>query len=416
MNKIVAVAIREFLETVRTRAFLFGVIIMPLLITGFIFGGERLTRVAERETLPPRRIAIVDEHGGVYPALAAQLAEHNVQNPNRPFEPVRVEGPAADPAALAPQVDRGEYYAYIVIPRAAVDADAETTLARRDNQLAAGRTLSEAIRAAVVAVRLQTADPPVDLARIERLQRRVGVSEVDVRSGTRQADDKFARLLTPFVFMFLIYMGTFGISMGLLTSVLEEKSNRVIEVLLAAVSPTQLMAGKIIGTAAVGLVMLAIWGGVGYASARTYNLAGAVTVARLGYVLLYFIPGFLFMAALLAAVGSVCNTLKEAQSMSSPLTILNIVPLLLWFQLSQNPGSMFAVALSFIPPITPFVMILRICADPDTPLWQIAATLAVLWASVIAMIWAAGKVFRIGVLMYGKPPTLKELARWVRYT
>ena len=121
------------------------------------------------------------------------------------------------------------------------------------------------------------------------------------------------------------------------------------------------------------------------------------------------------MAALLAAVGSVCNTLKEAQSMSSPLTILNIVPMVLWFPLTQNPGSVLGVALSFIPPITPFVMILRICADPDTPLWQIVASLALLWLSVIAMVWAAGKVFRIGVLMYGKAPTLKELVRWVRY-
>lgn len=414
VNKILTVALREFNETVRTRAFVFGVIFMPLLIVAVVYGSERLTKLAEREKLPPRKIAFVDQHGGVFEAFAAGLALHNASNPNRPFEPVRV-GADADPAALARQVDVGEYYAYVVVPRAAVTGDAECTLGRRDNQLAAGRALGDALRQAVILVRMQTADPPVDLPRIERLQRRVGVAEVDVRSGTKQADDKMARLLTPFAFMFLLYMGTFGISMGLLTSVLEEKSSRVVEVLLAAISPTQLMAGKILGMAAVGLLVLLVWGGVGYASAKTYNLTSMVTMTRLVYVVLYFIPGFLFMSALLAAVGSACNTLKEAQSMSSPLTILNIVPMVMWFPLTQNPGSALSVTLSFIPPITPFVMILRICADPDTPLWQIVATLTVLWASVFAMIWAAGKVFRVGVLMYGKAPTLKELVRWVRY-
>ena len=214
--------------------------------------------------------------------------------------------------------------------------------------------------------------------------------------------------------MFLLFMGTFGISQGLLTTLIEEKGSRVVEVLLSAVSPTELLAGKILGLAAVGLLLLGVWGGVGYNSARTYHLTELVTGYRLTIAVLYFIPGFLLISSLLAAIGSACNELRDAQSMVFPLSLLTIIPMVCWFYIAEHPAAAFSLVLSFIPPITPFVMMLRVCSDPDTPVWQIAATLALLWGSVVTAIWAAGRVFRIGVLMYGKPPTPRELLRWVR--
>ena len=108
--------------------------------------------------------------------------------------------------------------------------------------------------------------------------------------------------------------------------------------------------------------------------------------------------------------------MNPAQSMTTPITILTIVPIMFWFYLAEHPSAVWSIVLSYIPPIIPFVMILRICADPATPLWQIVTTLAVLWGSVLVAIWAAGKIFRVGVLMYGKPPSLRELVRWVRYS
>ena len=238
---------------------------------------------------------------------------------------------------------------------------------------------------------------------------------MDVASGRETTGNEVTRFLAPFEFMFLLFMGTMTISQGLLTSVIEEKSSRVVEVLLSAVSPTQLMAGKILGMVAVGAVLLTIWGGVGYGGAQARDVGYLVTPHRLTYMVLYFVPGFLLTSAFLAAVGAACNSIKEAQSMAAPLTLLTIVPMMLWWAITLNPTSTLSIVLSYIPPITPFVMILRICADSETPLVQVISTLLLLWLAVLVTIWGAGKIFRVGVLMYGKPPSLKELFRWLRY-
>ncbi len=414
MNRIVVVAAREFLETVKTRAFVIGVVLMPAVITGVIFLMRPMMERAEKEQIAPRKVAVVDRHGDVLPELAQQFAAHNARNPGRQFELVKT-GPSDDADTLAARVVSGELYAFILIPPEAVTGEGVCTLGRKDSQISPMRFLSRALNDAVVAVRFRRHDPPIDRATITRLERDVSLSETDVASGAARRDDEMARLMTPFVFMFLLYTGTFGISMGLLTSLIEEKSSRVIELLLAAVSPAQLMAGKILGTAMVGLVTLGVWGVVGLGAARSMNVGHVVTGTKLAYVLLYFLPAFLFYSALLAGVGSACSTLKEAQNMVSPMTLLNIIPILFWFTLTQYPASALAVGLSFVPPVTPFVMVLRLCADPGIPLWQVVTTLALLWLMVPVTIWLAAKVFRTGVLMYGKAPSLRELVHWLRH-
>ena len=415
MSKIFVVARREFFEVVKTKAFLIGSVFMPLLILGFMFGAEKIAKLAEREQMPTRAILLLDRSGAIAERLSAQVDSYNQENPNRKFE----LQPAAEDAtseSLRARVAAGEAYAFLVIPDDVLSTgEHPCELGRKDSQIGAGRQIQKMINAAVIAARFESADPPIDIARIMALQSEVGINQVDVKSGQETSGDDMARVFTPFAFMFLLFMGTFSISQGLLTSVIEEKSSRVVEVLLSAVSPSQLMTGKILGMVTVGALLLAIWAAVGYVSASSREMGYLVTPFRLIICALYFVPGFLLFSSFLAAIGSACNTVKDAQSMASPLTIITIIPVMLWWTITENPSSMMAVWLSFLPPATPFVMILRICADPDTPAWQIVATLATLWASVIAALWFAGKVFRIGVLMYGKPPSLFELVRWVRY-
>ncbi|MBI5866170.1 MAG: ABC transporter permease [Planctomycetes bacterium] len=412
MNKILVVAFREFIETVKTRAFFIGVILMPGLIVGAIFLSNSITEAGARERAPKKIMAVLDQTGSVFPFLEARIRKFNDENPQRPLEATTTD---SDEAALQAGVRRHDFYAYIVIPTGVVADDEPCRMGRGDSQLQLGKTLERLIGEAVKDARFAASDPPIDRKRVERLEREVPVTTVDITTGEATRDDSMTRLMAPFFMVFLLYMGTFGISMGLLTSVLEEKSSRVVELLLAALSPTQLMAGKILGISVVGLVVLATWSLVGWFGARAQHMEHLLSMTRMTVLVLYFIPGFLFMAAVLAGIGAACNTLKEAQSLSSPLTIVNIVPMMLWFYLSQYPHTPLSVALSFIPPITPMVMVLRVCADPAVPIWQIVATLTFLWASVFAAIWAAGKIFRVGVLMYGKPPTLRELARWVRF-
>lgn len=420
MSKILVIAGREFFETVKTRAFLFGALLMPGLIVLLVIGSRKIEKLAQNETAAVKKIAFVDEQGRVLPAFALQLEAFNKDHPQQQIQPEPAPA-GADRAKLNELVLRGDFYAYVIAPRGAVDGDEACTLARKDSQLFVGKTIEDALQKAVVAARIAALDGDAQaklfeaMAALKHIQREAKIEEFDPTSNKQVEGEGFGRIMTPFIFAFLLYMGSFGISMGLLTSLLEEKSTRAIEVLLAAVSPMQLMTGKILGSAAVGMVTLAIWGVAGTSAGRGTSLAESIKVTQLVYFALYFIPAFLLMSGLLAAIGSACNTLKEAQSMSSPLTILNVVPMMLWFLISQHPNSIVSVILSFIPPITPIVMMMRICADANTPIWQIALSMVLLWGSVILVFWVAARIFRIGILMYGKAPSVKELLRWASY-
>lgn len=413
MNKILTVATREFVETVRTRAFFLSVVLMPLMIMLGIFGTSWVGNISKSEKLPTRTLAVYDGHGDVWSRFEQAVEAWNTENPNRRFSVERLPdaGDAVDDARQ--RILAGALYAYIVIPRDAVDAAGPCTVGRQDQQLETGRRIEQFAYDAVVAVRFAASE--LDRERVQQLQRPVPIQTVDLQTGQQRKDDIMVRVLTPFAFMFMLVMATFGISQGLLTSVIEEKSSRVVEVLLSAISPTQLMAGKILGMVLVGLLLLTVWGFAGFYGARAQQMGHLVTGGRLVYVALYFVPGFLLSAALLAAIGSAVNELKEAQSLSFPISLLTMIPMIFWFYITEHPSSWISIVLSYIPPITPFVMILRLCADPETPLWQVVTTLLTLWLAVLVAIWAAGKIFRVGVLMYGKPPSIGELIKWVQY-
>lgn len=415
MSKILTVAVREFIETVKTKTFIISSLLLPMLIVGLMLGTEHIATLAEKQERPVRTLALLDA-AGVGGALQEVLERHNEEQPRRRYALEPEVEQVHTPESLRQRVDLGEIYGFIHVPQEAVSADAPAEIGTRDGQLETQKQIQRLVERAIVAARFARADPPIDYGQIQYLQRPVPMRSIDVKTGQDTSGTELIRFMTPFAFMFFMFMGTLNISQGLLTSLIEEKSSRVVEVLLSAVSPTQLMAGKILGMVAVGSLLMAIWAGFGYFAADARGMGYLVQPYQLQYLALYFLPGFLLTSAILAAIGSACNTLKEAQSLAFPITLITIVPMMLWWQIAMNPTSTFSVVLSYIPPITPFIMILRICADPQTPMLQIVTTLALLWASVFVAIWAAGRIFRIGVLMYGKPPTPGELLRWVRYS
>ena len=249
---------------------------------------------------------------------------------------------------------------------------------------------------------------------IRRLTTRPEVTARTITQGGHEESTEVARIIMPLSFMMLLWVATFTAGQFLLTTLVEEKSLRVMEVLLSAVSPLELMAGKIVGHAGVGLVVLSMYLGLGISSLLAMGLGHLVDPAVAGLVGVYFLIAFLLVASLMAAVGSVVDDIRSAQSLLTPAMLLLATPTVLWPPISRNPNSAFATVLSFVPPLGPFVTVLRLASPEPMPPWQVVLSLLIGAASVVAAVWAAAKIFRVGVLMYGKPPSVRMMLRWVR--
>lgn len=226
----------------------------------------------------------------------------------------------------------------------------------------------------------------------------------------------------PSAFVYLLWISIFAIAQMLLTNIIEEKSNRIIEVLLSSVTPGELMMGKLVGIAAVGLTMVGSWI-VTTVTILTWKAGAATAVAGQMLVVLhssslipmfgvYFVFGYLIYAASILALGSVCNTLKEAQSYMGIITMMMMVPLMTMTFIPKDPNGPLARILSWIPIYTPFIMMNRVMADP--PWFDLIGTTILLFLTAAAALWMAGKVFRIGILRTGQPPKLREIFRWMR--
>jgi ABC-2 type transport system permease protein len=234
-----------------------------------------------------------------------------------------------------------------------------------------------------------------------------------------QKANKFA----PVVFVYLLWVAVFTAAQMLLTNTVEEKSNRIIEVLLSSVSPGQLMAGKIWGIGATGLTLILSWAACGLIGVNigaqlvpqieAWNLTAIVgDPLYLASFIGYFLTGYLLFAAVLVAIGSVCNSLKEAQNLLQPVFLLLMIPLFAMVPVVQEPNGVMARVFTYIPLYTPFAMMNRASGPP--PAWEYAVTTVLILCSVWFAFRAAGKVFRIGVLMTGNPPKLKEILGWLR--
>ena len=229
----------------------------------------------------------------------------------------------------------------------------------------------------------------------------------------------------PSAFVYLLWVAIFAIVQMLLNNIIEEKSNRIIEVLLSSVTPGELMMGKLFGIAAVGLTMVGSWmlALVGILVWKTSGVGGAATITNQMLTVLhssslipmfgvYFVLGYMMYAACILALGSLCNTLKEAQSYMGVITMIMMVPLLTMTFIPKDPNGTLARVLSWIPLYTPFIMMNRTMADP--PLIDLIGTTLLLIAAAAGALWMAGKVFRIGILRTGQPPKLLEMLRWMR--
>ncbi len=163
-----------------------------------------------------------------------------------------------------------------------------------------------------------------------------------------------------------------------------------------------------------GLLVMALYGSLGVMALISFALLGLLDWMLIVYLMVFFLIAYFLFASIMAAIGSAVNEMREAQSLLTPVTLLIMVPYILWFPISRNPNSALSMTMSFLPPFNSFAMLLRITSTSPPPAWQIWLSVLIGAASSVVALWAAGKIFRIGLLMYGKPPNLATLFRWIR--
>ncbi len=442
--KVLAVAWREFKYTALTKAFVFGALILPLIIWAII----GLTPLLISREPPPLTgtLAIVDPSGLVAAeaekgfraaaerpkdltgqAMAAVAAAQSgdpsaLQNATDMTGPVNITvEPTTDASqaeALRERVRSNELLGVVVVDQKLLTADAEggklellvqTTSSPKHTSL-----YERILRDATVKARVTATGG--DYAKLTSILKRPEIDTQRVARGGGTAKERGdARMLVPMVFMLLLWIATFSSGQYLLTTTIEEKSNKVMEVLLSAVSPMQLLTGKILGQGLVSLVIIVVYGGVAMSGLAFLSMADLIQPSLLVYLALYYVMAYFMIATMMAAVGSAVSDLREAQALVTPAMLVLMLPMILWLPISDNPNGMLATVTSFVPPAIPFVMILRLAGSEPVAAWQIAVSIVVGFAAMFAMLWAGARIFRVGVLMQGKPPSPLELLKWIRY-
>jgi ABC-type Na+ efflux pump permease subunit len=272
--------------------------------------------------------------------------------------------------------------------------------------------LYDALRESLVGVRIRAHN--LDRSQVEAVLRVRRATSVTVGAGTeRRTNVAFNRML-PFMFAGLLVFGVMIGGQTLLTQTVEEKSNRVIEVLLSAVSPIELMAGKILGQMAVSMLVLALYIGMGLFMLMSFAMFGLLDPLLILYLAVFFVISYLLFAAVFSAVGAAVNEMREAQSLMTPVMLTLMAPWMFASLIAREPNSTFSIALSLIPPVNTFAMMIRLASATPPPTWQVLATMVIGLAAACAVVWFAAKVFKVGLLMHGKAPNMGTLVRWAR--
>ena len=423
MLKLLRVAQREYIETAKTKTFILSIVLLPVILVAIVFFAKQLAR-KPTTARPPLKVAVTDLSNQLSAQIRTSFEAHNKNNPNREIRLQELQASedseSTDQKAKA-RLRRGELDAYIVLDQDLLDGAGKAHLYTHKPKPAD----ADAMNAIKGSLRMVVQNQRYELHNLSRKLmddlRYVPIEEVDVGSTdaeerVQRKSDMIVRMMTPFFFMYLLFLGIMTMGQQMLSSIIEEKSSRVIEVLLSAVSPFQLMAGKILGLVSIGLTVVCLWGVAAIATARSQGLDVGIAPAILPYFVIYYILAFLLFGSTMVGIGSICNTIKETQSLMTPVMLVCILPLLAWQNIIRDPTGTLAQGLSFFPPTTPMVMILRLSAGADIWSVEILGSIALLAATVLVAMWIAAKVFRTGILMYGKRPGLMEVARWLKQT
>jgi len=438
IRRILMVASRDFTTTVVRKGFIVGVLLGPVFILVLVNMIPRILNSKSPQVVGD--VAVYDPSGTVIPGLQTALdpaAIAAARKARAQTPPAVSPGPGGGPAlppiprltVLPRDADvkagkawllQDEHHLALVMlrPDAVVRPEGASDFGTYDLYVSprldegTEATINEGVRQALVATRLKSSG--LDQTLVEAAMRVARPNSVIVAAaGERSAQRGIARTL-PFISGILLFIGVMVGGQTLLTSTVEEKSSRVVEVLLAAVSPVELMWGKLIGQLGVGLIMMAAYLALGVSALAQFALSGLLDPMLIVYLVVFYFIAYLVYGALMLAVGAAVNQMADAQSLMGPIMMLLVAPYVLTGVIGQAPNSAFSVALSFIPPVNSFAMLARLATSTPPPTWQVLATIAVGLLSAAGTVWFAAKIFKIGLLMQGKPPSFATLVRWAR--
>jgi len=422
------VARREFLARVRSRWFLFSTLVVPVLFLGAMILPAVLV---DRSIDDPKPILVIDPaESGIADQLIEALRASEV-----PAELLVDRGPRTNPDlsnldSLRSRIIAGEESAeaerptaWLYLPPDVIETGDAVLVEDRDTGPVLRRRVSSALHEVVATARLERAG--VGTATIAEVIRPTSVSIEPL-----SAEDGPAGLRQVLGFMFAMALYVMFIVYGQMIArgVLEEKASDIVEILISSLRPWEMMLGKILGIGGVGLTQVAIWGAV-IAVASMFGLAGTAPVlAELGldisgvavpwdlilWSLVYFVTGYLLYSGVFAAAGALVTSEQDVQQVMIPALMPIILPILTLPAAMQTPDAPWVVAMSLFPFFSPILMPMRIAAS-HVPLWQSALAVVLLLASTLVLAWAAGRIYRVGILMKGKRPNLPELVRWLRH-
>jgi ABC-2 type transport system permease protein len=426
MHNTLIIAKREYLERVRSRSFL----IMTLLIPALMFGvtvvptllmnkGSTETKhiavvAADRDTAEMIRTRIEEKQDEKSPG--AKPARKSGMPPAHFTVEVSTDTSDSARAALTEKVNNKQLDGFLWATQDAIKARKLDFVTRDTSSFiensVLGQSVSDALRrSALKSKGLKEEDIDAALQPVE----------VEPRSPLgKDAPNPQVMFFATLGMVMVLYMTVLLYGINVMRSILEEKTSRIMEVMLSTASAKEMMAGKILGVGAIGLTQVAIWAGTslifaaGPLAASSDMLKGVLSIKLLVFFPLYFLLGYILYSTLCAAVGSMVNSEQEAQQLQFLVMMPMILSIVVIMQIFQHPNSPLAFWGSMFPFTAPLVMFTRI-AMQTPPSWQIALSIVLMLATIYGMVWLCGRIYRVGILMYGKKPNLPEILKWIKY-
>ncbi len=428
MDKVWIILQSEFLRRVRTRTFLLTTLLAPIIMLSLALLPALIGYLGSRDNT--RHLAVVDATG----ILLSRIQEYAPAT-------LRLEAVTLPVDSLQVAVQRGRYDGYLILPAGLIDGNATAELyVERSLGLSFQGQLERLINRAVREVRLERLQVPPEL--VAALRAEVSLRQYRLLETGTEADGTVFFSIIGYLMGFIIYGATLAYGSLVMQGVIEEKTSRVVELIVSSVRPFQLLMGKVLGIGTMGLVQFALWGllllaGAAAAgpiiahfldpqqlnlpaSASTRELLQAANItlppvdpALILWFVLFFLGGYLLYASLFAAVGSAVEQQQDAQSLMLPLMLLIVIPILFITYVIENPDAPLSIGLSLVPFFSPILMIVRIAIGSATFGEAVLAYL-LLVAGFLGAIWLSARIYRIGILSYGQKPSLRELLRWIR--